>query len=104
MSDASDTAGSVASERGAPLGVRVLCTRSPKKEAGLEEKVPEGARGKSVGAVPGIMSCYAQRSAAGMAEPRSASGRITDTMPVPARAVPPAAPFLMRGRIQNEAG
>jgi len=50
-----------------PLGERVLRTPLAEDEAGLEEKVPEGARGKSVGAAPGIMSCYAQRSAAGTA-------------------------------------
>ena len=55
-------------------------------EAGLEEIVPEGAPRKDRGAVPGIMSCYAQRSAAEPAKALSAYGRVTDTMPVPARA------------------
>ena len=40
-------------------------------------------RGEEPGAVPGIMSRYAQRRAAGTARALSASGRITDTMPGP---------------------
>jgi len=62
--------------------VRVL--RPAQDEAGLEDT---GARAeKAARAVPGIMSRYAQRSAAGTARALSAHRRITDTMPGPVRA------------------
>jgi hypothetical protein len=62
--------------------VRVLHTRSRRGRP----RRHRSARGEEARAVSGIMSRYAQRSAAGTAKAQSASGRITDTMPGPFRA------------------
>jgi hypothetical protein len=62
-----------------PLGVRVLRAHSLKTRP--------ASNGARIGPRHNV-AFYAQRSAAGTVEPQSASGRITDTMPVPARAAP----------------